>query len=203
MLFPAGLRARLGAAALVALALIIAVPGAAHASGCSDGQSSQPFAPWGDDASYVLAPDGGFENAASGWSLNDGAAVQDGNQDTQAAADGGHSSLALPAGSGAATPPICIDVAHPTIRFFARNTGSPSSALGVSVVYRGLLGIPLTLPVGAVGAGAEWAPGDQVHVLVNLLTLLHSSDVQFRFTPLDGAGDWSVDDVYIDPYSKG
>ena len=38
---------------------------------------------------------------------------------------------------------------------------------------------------------------------VNLLTLLHSSDVQFVFTPLDGAGDWSVDDVYVDPYSKG
>src|SRR3954454_4974031 len=169
MLFPAGLRARLGAAALVALALIIAVPGAAHASGCSDGQSSQPFAPWGDNASYVLAPDGGFENAASGWRLDDGAAVQDGNQDTQAAAAGDSSSLALPSGSAATTPPICIDVAHPTIRFFARNAGSPASGLGVSVVYRGLLGIPLTLPVDAIGGGSDWAPGDRVAVVVNLL----------------------------------
>jgi hypothetical protein len=203
MTFPAGLRARLGAGALATLALILAAPVAAQAAGCADQPSSRPFAPWGDDASYVLAPDGGFENAAPGWSLDDGAAVQDGNQDTQAAADGDSSSLALPAGSEATTPPICIDIAHPTIRFFARNTGSPSSALGVSVVYRGLLGIPLTLPVGTVGAGSDWAPGDPVPVLVNLLALLHSSDVTFRFTPLDGAGDWSIDDVYVDPYSKG
>jgi hypothetical protein len=194
----------LGAGALATLALLLAAPVAAQASaGCADQPSSTPFAPWGDDASYVLAPDGGFENAASGWSLDDGAAVQDGNQDTQAAAGGDQSSLALPAGSEATTPPICIDIAHPTIRFFARNTGSPSSALGVSVVYRGLLGIPLTLPIGTVGAGSDWAPSDQVPVLVNLLTLLHSSNVQLQFTPLDGGGDWSIDDVYVDPYSKG
>ena len=28
---------------------------------------------------------------------------------------------------------------------------------------------------------------------------LLTSDVQFRFTPLDKGGDWRVDDVYLDP----
>src|SRR4051794_36710227 len=88
MSFPVGLRARLGAGALATLALTLAVPVVAQAAGCPDQPSSRPFAPWGDDATYVPAPDGGFENAASGWRLGGGAAVQDGNQDTQAAGEG-------------------------------------------------------------------------------------------------------------------
>ena len=41
-------------------------------------------------------------------------------------------------------------------------------------------------------------------VAANLFALLPSYAVQvaFRFTP-QGAGDWSIDDVYVDPFRHG
>jgi hypothetical protein len=196
--------ARVLAGALVALGLAVTTPAAALAAGgCPEEPSAQTFLPWGDHAHYVPAPDGGFEAGAAGWRLSNAAAVQQGNETHQVGGDADEVSLGLPAGSAATTPPVCIDVAHPTIRFFARNTGASTSSLRVSVVYRGLLGIPVTLPIGAVGGGAEWQPGPAVPVVVNLLSLLGGSDdVTFRFSAVDDGGEWSIDDVYVDPYSK-
>jgi hypothetical protein len=195
---------RLLAGALVALALAVATPaGAFAAGGCPDPPATQAFLPWGDESYYVPAPDGGFEAGAAGWTLSDGAATQAGNESRQIRSADDQLSLALPAGADATTPPVCIDVAHPTIRFFARNTGSPSSALRVSVVYRGLLGLPVTLTIGRIGAGPEWQPGPALPVVVNLLSLLGGAgDVTFRFSTADDGGGWAIDDLYIDPYSK-
>jgi len=43
-----------------------------------------------------------------------------------------------------------------------------------------------------------------VPVLVNLLGVPLASDgathVRFQFTPLGPGGDWSIDDVYLDPF---
>src|SRR3954468_13235239 len=159
--------------ALVALALAVMFPaGALAASGCSEQPSAQTFLPWADQSYYVPAPDGGFEAGAAGWRLSNGAAVEQGNENHQVGGDADEVSLGLPAGSAATTPPVCIDVAHPTIRFFVRNTGASGSSLRVSVVYRGLLGIPVTLPIGALGGDAEWQPGPAVPVGGNLLSLL-------------------------------
>jgi hypothetical protein len=54
-----------------------------------------------------------------------------------------------------------------------------------------------------VVAGDEWAPTPVVPVVVNLLSLLGDQDVAFRFTALDNRGEWTIDDVYVDPYKKG
>jgi hypothetical protein len=96
---------------------------------------------------------------------------------------------------------VCVGVEHPTIRFFARNTGDPTGLLTVSVVFRDPLGIRRALPVGVVVAGDEWAPTPVVPVVVNLLSLLGDQEVAFRFAATDG--DWTIDDVYVDPYKKG
>jgi hypothetical protein len=109
----------------------------------------------------------------------------------------GARSLALPAGASATTAPMCIGVEHPTIRLFARNTGSVTSVLGVSVVFRSLLGHQ-ELPIGVVAAGSRWAPTLVMPVAANLL----SDRAAFRFTPLDDRGEWTIDDVYVDPYKK-
>jgi hypothetical protein len=116
-------------------------------------------------------------------------------------ADDGHS-LALGDGGSATTPPVCIDVEHPTIRLFARNAGSSWGDLHVSVRVRGLLGLWLTLPIGTVSAGAEWAPTHSLPVIANLLSLIRDGQaVYFRFEA--AGGDWSIDDLYVDPYTKG
>jgi hypothetical protein len=38
---------------------------------------------------------------------------------------------------------------------------------------------------------------------VNLLSVLGDQQVAFRFTALDDGGEWTIDDVYVDPYKKG
>ena len=199
------LRRGLGLALLVILGAlaILALPGPAHAAGCPEQPLDRTFRPWLDLAWYAQAPNGGFESGASGWTLERGAAVIDGNEPFHVGGSGDASSLALPPGGSATTAPVCIGVEHPTLRFFARNTGDPTSLLTVSVVFRDALGLRHALPVGVVAAGSEWAPTPVVPVVVNLLSLLGDQQVAFRFTAVGDRGEWTIDDVYVDPYKKG
>jgi hypothetical protein len=186
---------------LLACAALALAPAAASAAGCAEQPTSQVFAPWGDGAQYALAPDGGFEAGAAGWTLSGGAAVADGNEPFRVGGDADASSLALPPGAEATSPTVCIDVEHPTIRLFARDDGGLLSTLTVSVRFRTLLGYK-TLPVAVLGAGDTWQPTAPVAVVVNLLSLLGGrQDVSFVFSA--AGGDWAIDDVYVDPYSKG
>jgi hypothetical protein len=177
---------------------VLVLPGVAHASGCPEQPLARTFQPWLDPAWYAAAPDGGLEAGAAGWTLDGGAAVVSGNEPFLVGGRDDSRSLALPPGASATTPEVCIGVEHPTLRFFARNTGSPTSTLAVSVVFRGR-----TLSVGAIAAGPEWAPTPVVPVAVNLLSLLGDQQVAFRFTALGERGEWTIDDVYVDPYKKG
>jgi hypothetical protein len=178
------------AGALAALAW--AAP-AAQAAACPEQPLERTFLPWLDPAWYHPAPDGGFEGSGA-WTLAGGAAVVDGNQPFLE----GTRSLALPGGATATTAPICVTVAHPTIRLFARNAGNPLAPLTVTVSFRTLLGLPATLPVGVVVSGGEWAPTLPLLVVGNLL----SGEARFTFASAPG-GDWQIDDVFVDPYSKG
>jgi hypothetical protein len=178
--------------AVGALAALAMTAPSAGAAACPEQPLARTFQPWLDLAWYEPAPDGGFESDGS-WTLRGGAAIVDGNQPFLA----GEHSLDLPAGAAATTAPVCITVAHPTLRFFARNTGSALAPLNVSVVFRTLHGPRVEVPVGAVLAGAHWAPSPILPVLANLL----SNEVQFRFRP--AGGEWQIDDLYVDPYSKG
>jgi hypothetical protein len=190
---------RIGLAGILALAALASAgsPGAL-AAGCPEQSLSQTFLPWLDVAWYVPAPDGGFEGGAEDWTLANGAAVVDGNDPYL----GGARSLALPGGASATSAPMCIGLEHPTIRLFARNTGAPGSALGVSVVFSDPLGVKRSLPVGVVGAGDTWSPTPILPIVVNLLALTGDQRVSFRFTALDDRGEWTIDDVYVDPYKK-
>ncbi len=189
---------RIGLAGILALAaLVLAAPSGAWASGCAQQPLSQTFLPWLDVAWYVPAPDGGFEGGTEDWALTDGARVVVGNNPYLA----GERSLSLPAGASATTAPMCIGIEHPTLRLFARNTGAPLSTLTVSVVFSDLLGVTRSLPVGVIGAGA-WSPTPVMPILVNLLALTGDQQVAFRFAAPDDGGEWTIDDVYVDPYKK-
>lgn len=170
-----------------------------EAQGCTSPASRQVFLPWLDIARYVPAP-GGAAESATGWKLAGGAAVVAGNEPWKVSGGGSHA-LALPGGSQATTTAMCVGIGHPTMRFFARRTGgSVLSVLKVEVLFEGPLGLPLSLPIGAVVSGGAWQPTLPFPVVASLLPLLPGSmtPVAFRFTPVGGS--WQVDDVYVDPW---
>jgi hypothetical protein len=172
------------------------------ATSCSAQVLEQPFLPWLDPASYVLAPDGTFESGASGWSLSD-ASTGSGNESYHVHGSGESQSLGLPAGSSATSPSMCVGIEHPTLRVFVRkSSGSPLSALRVDVLFEDAAGNVQSLQIGNVGAGSSWQPTPVMPVVANLLALLpdEKTAVAFRFTAL--AGDFQVDDVYVDPFHK-
>lgn len=169
--------------ALASLAACLALALAAPAAQACTGPVSRPFVPWLDPAFYERAPGGDFEAGAACWAL-DGAALTSGGQPW----GGGQQSLSVPAGSSATSAPVCVTVAHPTIRFFARGQG----VMTVTVLAGGL-----ELPVGVVLATGAWGPSLPMPVLANLLG---AQEVRFRFS---SAGALRIDDLYVDPYSKG
>jgi hypothetical protein len=194
---------RLGSAAAAALGSAVllagALPGSASAA-CAGGPVSHPFAQFGDNADYVLAPGGSFENGAPGWGLS-GAGVVEGNETFLAS---GSHSLAIEAGGEAVSPPVCVNSEYPTFRFFARQlSGGPRATLSASLRWVDLLGIAVESPAGNVAPTSSWAPSP-VMMLGNSVPLWLPGSTLYVQLVLHsaGGGSWAVDDVYIDPYSR-
>jgi hypothetical protein len=172
---------------------------------CGSQSASKPFAKWGDSANYVLMPGGSFEPGGAGWTLTGDAKVTRGNESHYVHGPADKYSLALSGGSSATSPAACTSIHHPTMRFFLRNTGSSSSQLKVEAIYPGLLGRVRVARLGVLRGSTGWQPSPVTSVLVAdlLATLsLERTSIAFRFTPLDRAGGWSIDDVYLDPRMK-
>lgn len=192
--------------ALAAVALAFAAPStaAASAADCDSQVLSKPFAPWADFADYTPLDDGGFESGGAGWTLAGGAAVTDGNESFYVNDAGDSQSLRLPPRSSAVSPPICIGVAHPTMRFFAKQSGGgllSLPALRVDVRFR-LGGATQSLPIGVLVAGSKWQPTLPLPVVINFLSAVPGLDsVSFAFTPV-GNATWQIDDVYVDPSAR-
>jgi len=194
--------------AVAALAIALAAPAGTAAAGvvaaCPSSNYEQPFTPWLDFASYVLAPNGGLESGADGWSLGGGAAVTAGNESFYVHDAGDTRSLSLPSGSTATTSSMCVDAWSPDLRLFVRNTGSLLSTLKVEVLYVDALGESRALTVGLLAAGSRWQPTLPLLLLANLtappLVTDGTTSVAFRFTPLGSWSGWKVDDVYVDPF---
>lgn len=185
-------------------ALAISAVWAGMAQACTYTGAEQVFAPWGDQHSYVLAPDGGFEAGGQGWYLGGGAKTVSGNESFNLNDAGDSRSLALPAGSTAVSPPICMSIDTPIFRLVARNSGDPSSGLRVEATYV-LLGLVRTKTISTVYGGSNWAPSQQMSTVLSLSTIVGTvipSAIQIRITPAGSGGNWQVDDVYIDPFAR-
>jgi hypothetical protein len=189
--------AALGTAALTIVSVAPAAASVTSPGACDASPLSQPFQRFGDAAFYKLLPGGDFEGGAAGWSLTGSAGVDAGGETV--GATGGSSSLGLSGGDTAQSPATCVNAAYPSLRFFARSD-NPGSILSVSVVYQ-TPGGPITLPVGAVSPGRNWAPTTSMPTLAGVGTLLAGgqASVALRFTQL--AGSSQIDDVYVDPHT--
>lgn len=159
---------------------------------CNVGALSQPFAPWFDFAQYELVPGGDFESST--WTLTGGATLVPGSEPYAATGTLGSSSLSLPQGSSAQSPPTCVEATYPSIRFFIAGQGSVS----VSVVDGGSV-----MPAGVVAAAGGWEPSPVT--LTNSEVMAASSggtaQVSLVFSSLTGSPQ--IDDVFVDPWSRG
>ena len=190
--------------AVLAAALTIAVAFAASAQACSYTGTQQVFSPWGDHHNYVLAPNGGLEAGASGWSLAGGASVVAENEAFHLNGAGDSYSLSLPSGSSAVSPPLCMALNTPVFRMLARNSGNPSSTLRVEATYS-LLGLLRTTVYNTVRAGSSWTPAQEMSPFLGLSTVVGTlvpAYIQVRITPIGQGGAWQVDDLYVDPFSR-
>jgi hypothetical protein len=161
------------------------------------------FAPWQDAANYLLAPNGSFEFGSGGWSLTGGAGIVSGNEPFYPT---GTHSLALPSGSSATSPTVCLGTQQLYIRMFGKDLGGTDSGLRVRIQFYGLLNNLLGYKDFAVfPGGGDWAPTSQVQSGGGLLTplpvvsILSSTSARIQITPLGSGSRWQIDDVYIDP----
>ena len=193
---------------LVAAAVIAAIGASAApapASGtatCPAVPTSNPFARWGDNAQYQLAPGGSVERAAAGWSLTGGAAVAEGNETFMVTGPRDHLSMLLPSGASATNARMCVGVEHPTFRFFAkRSSGPASSTLAVDVVYTDAAGRERSLRAGTISGSDAWAPSPVLPTMAEQIgaTPDDTVEISFRFKSQAGA-TWSIDDLYVDPH---
>jgi hypothetical protein len=173
---------------------------------CGTPAESQVFLSWGDPAEYFLAPDGNFTDAAAGWSLSGGAGTVAGGDGYSLGGNAASTqSLALPDGSSATSPTVCVGIGEPTVRFAAENSGSATSSLLVSATVETTLGLDLTVPVGDITASGSWSPTPILPVVESLLPLLpgNMTPISFTFAPLGRGGNWQIDDLYVDPWTRG
>jgi hypothetical protein len=197
---------------VLALVASLALAAPAHAGSfgdsaapCDGRKVEQPFKRWLDPMRYVLAPNGDLERGAAGWKLTGGAKVVAGNESFFVGGARDAASLLLPAGSTATTRPTCVKLLHPTVRYFARNRGTPalSSLVVEALVENPLTGGVVTLPVGVHTGGRSWHPSLPGLVLADFLSVLGPDGelaVAFRFRPAGLGAAWQIDDVYVDPF---
>lgn len=188
---------------LTALVAVVALPSTAQA-GCLP-FTSKVFAKFNDTGLYFPAANSGFESGTTSWAVAGGAAVATGDATTYIGATSDAKALSLPAGSSATSATVCVDPSAPSMRFMLKNAGAASSKLGVDVLYTRPDGTPSRMQIAASTATTTWAPSPITYYVVNLLAFASSTgttDVAFRFYPLDATGKWSIDDVYIDPYKR-
>jgi hypothetical protein len=203
---------RVIAAAVGALALTAFIAPAANAGllvqtaqSCDAQTWSQPFARFGDHANYTPVPGGSFEAGSQAWSLTGGAKVVTGNESYKVRSSGDSRSLYLPQGATATSPSVCVGLAEPTLRWFAKQSGSLlgiTGAMTVEVLFEDSLDNVLSAPIGTGLLSTSWQPSVPGVVTANLLPLLpgQKTAVAFRYRAL--TGNWNVDDVYVDPFSR-
>jgi hypothetical protein len=162
------------------------------------GPTTTAFAQWGDSRSYYFTASGGFESGAPGWTLGGGATVVAGNEPFFLHSSADNSSLLLPSGATATSPPLCFGVLDPGLRFLAV-APSGSGTLHVQLVARGVLGVLAVIDGGTIQVGPTWAPTEVFSTLGSQLNVpLGTKTIQVVLTST--SGDVQVDDLYIDPW---
>jgi hypothetical protein len=114
-------------------------------------------------------------------------------------------SLAISPKGLVVSPAFCVSTAHPTFRFFAKRTGGSWGVLNVGLRWSLDGGATQQTQVGSITSGTSWTPTQSFN-LSQILGIWNSDQVgtaQIVFDPEDYGGSWAIDDVYVDPYTRG
>jgi hypothetical protein len=114
---------------------------------------------------------------------------------------GGSHSLAIQPNGQALSPAFCVSIAHPTLRFFARQTSGSWAVLNVILRWTDSAGKSHDTTVGLLQSGTAWKPSP-VLALASTLPLWQAGEtlsVQLVLKPEQYGGAWAIDDAYIDP----
>ncbi len=190
-------------AALSGTALLIAAVPAAASAACPSSPSSNVFAEFNDNASYVLVQGGNFESGAAGWSLTNAAVVE------ESSSPSGHSLVIQPQGV-AVSPAFCVSSEYPTFRFLTHKI-SGGGALNVSLHWTDPFGWSHSILVSSLQPGTAWS----ISPILKLATILplwmpgSTLSVKLVFESAQGSmfeaqrgGTWAIDGVYVDPHSR-
>jgi hypothetical protein len=161
---------------------------------CEARTFARVFKPWNDSRLYTLAPGGDFETLAEGWTL-EGATVAADSSPFVLGAALGVSSLELPAGATALSPPICVERGFPSFRLAARTVSTDRAVVKVGVVYAD----GRVKKSGRLKPAADWAVTRKLSLAQGRFRVRRgeSALVQLRFAVT--AGTARLDDVYVDP----
>jgi len=196
-------RRRLVAVAATTVMTLFGVPAAAQAK-CDPLPVTKAFQAFGDTADYSLLSNGAFESGTGGWSLS-GASVVAGNESYKVHASTDSKSLAIGATGRVVSPTFCVSTDHPTFRLFAKRTSGSWGVLNVALHWKVDSGAWQDTVVGSITSGTAWTPTPSFN-LSQILGLWNADQVgtaQIVLDPENFGGDWAIDDVYIDPYTRG
>jgi hypothetical protein len=182
--------------AVTGLAIGLCAFSSAAQAACNYPDAEQVFTKWGDDGYYELAPDGGFEKGGNGWSFSGGAHLVAGNETEYLNGEEDQTSLSLPYKGTATSPRVCVDANTPLFRLMTLNDGSEQAKLRVTVDYDGPKAKSRQMQVRA---DDEWEPTEPLQFD---LDGEQERVARISFTPQEKNGEWLVDDVYIDPFSR-
>lgn len=182
--------------ATIASSFVAPLASAAPPASCPNVAPTTVFAQWGDLSPYVLAEGGSMEHA-KWWK---GAKLVADN-DSYKLAGAGRYSLRLVNGTMATSAWACQGSAYPTMRFMVRNAGSATAKLDV-LMY--ISGIPVAVKLATITAGSSWAPSPIISVPTALLPAgVTIANVQVAFAASGTGADFRVDNLFIDPRSRG
>lgn len=154
------------------------------------------FSSWGDTSLYFLAAGGSMENPAY-WP----GATFVADNDSYRLAGAGTKALRLVAGASATSSWTCQGAAYPTMRFMVRNVGAATAKLDV---FMHIWGVATGVRLATITAGPTWTPSPIVSVPTSLLPDgITLSGIKVSFVASGTGADFRVDNLFVDPRSRG
>jgi hypothetical protein len=191
-----------GLMAATVLALF-GIPAVAQAA-CPAMPLTKAFSVFGDTRDYSLLSNGAFEAGTGGWSLTN-AWVADGNEGWKVRSPIDSKALWINPTGRVVSPSFCVSIDHPTFRFFARRTSNSWGVLDIRLRWS-LDGGPIQeVLINTTSVGTNWEPTASFK-LAEVTGLWNTSQLvtaQIILDPNDTGGGYAVDDVFIDPYTRG